>query len=47
MQIEYNNLYIHFLVSLNPKIDTEGLATAIADSSEKFINELLISKKIR
>jgi len=30
---------VHFLVSLNPKIDAESLATIIADSSERFINE--------
>ena len=34
-----NPEHVHFLVSLNPKIDAEGLATIIADSSERFINE--------
>ena len=34
-----NPEHIHFLVSLNPKIDAESLATVIADCSEKFINE--------
>ena len=38
-RIYANPEHVHFLVSLNPKIDTESLATIIADSSERFINE--------
>jgi REP element-mobilizing transposase RayT len=34
-----NPEHIHFLVSINPSIDMESLATIIADSSERFINE--------
>ena len=34
-----NPEHVHFLVSLRPNIDAETLATIIADSSEKFINE--------
>jgi REP element-mobilizing transposase RayT len=34
-----NPEHVHFLISLNPKIDTESLATMIAESSERFINE--------
>ena len=34
-----NPEHIHFLISLNPKIDPESLATTIAESSERFINE--------
>jgi REP element-mobilizing transposase RayT len=34
-----NPEHVHFLVSLNPDIDMENLATSIADSSERFINE--------
>ena len=34
-----NPEHVHFLVSLKPDIDTESLATIIADSSERFINE--------
>jgi REP element-mobilizing transposase RayT len=34
-----NPEHLHFLVSLRPNIDAEVLATIIADSSEKFINE--------
>jgi len=34
-----NPEHVHFLVSLNPCIDTENLATIIADSSERFIND--------
>ena len=34
-----NPEHVHFLVSLFSDIDTERLATIIADSSEKFINE--------
>jgi len=34
-----NPEHTHFLVSLRPNIDAETLATIIADSSEKFINE--------
>jgi len=36
----YANLeHVHFLVSLAPNIDTESLATIIANSSQRFINE--------
>jgi REP element-mobilizing transposase RayT len=34
-----NPEHIHFLVSRSPKLSEEDLATIIADSSEKFINE--------
>jgi len=34
-----NPEHVHFLVSLKPDIDTESLATIIANSSERFINE--------
>jgi len=38
-RIYANPEHVHFLVSLDAKIDTESLATIIADSSERFINE--------
>lgn len=34
-----NPEHVHFLLSRSPKISEEALATIIADSSEKFINE--------
>jgi REP element-mobilizing transposase RayT len=34
-----NPEHVHFLVSRQPKLDEESLATIIADSSERFINE--------
>jgi REP element-mobilizing transposase RayT len=34
-----NPEHIHFLVSMSPCIDADRLATIIADSSERFINE--------
>ena len=34
-----NPEHMHFLVSLRPDIDIESLATIIADSSQRFINE--------
>ena len=34
-----NPEHVHILVSINPVIDLESLATIIADSSQKFINE--------
>jgi len=34
-----NPEHVHFLVSRTPKIDEECLATIIADSSERFIND--------
>ncbi len=34
-----NPEHIHFLVSRSPWVPEEGLATKVADSSEKFINE--------
>ena len=34
-----NPEHIHFLVSRSPEIDEETLATIVADSSEKFIND--------
>jgi REP element-mobilizing transposase RayT len=34
-----NPEHVHFLVSRSPKLDEESLATIIADSSEKFIND--------
>jgi REP element-mobilizing transposase RayT len=34
-----NPEHAHFLVSLRPDIDTESLATIVADSSQRFINE--------
>jgi REP element-mobilizing transposase RayT len=34
-----NPEHVHFLVSRSPEIDEEKLATIIADSSEKFIND--------
>lgn len=34
-----NPEHVHFLVSKSPSISEEELATIIADSSEKFINE--------
>lgn len=34
-----NPEHVHFLVSRSPKISEEALATAVADSSAKFINE--------
>jgi len=33
-----NPEHVHFLVSLKPDLDTETLATIVADSSERFIN---------
>jgi REP element-mobilizing transposase RayT len=38
-RIYANPEHVHFLVSLNPKMDPESLATVIGDSSERFINE--------
>jgi REP element-mobilizing transposase RayT len=38
-QIYANPEHVHFLVSRSPQISEEGLATIIANSSEKFINE--------
>jgi REP element-mobilizing transposase RayT len=35
--------HVHFLVSRNSKLDEESLATIIANSSEKFINENKLS----
>jgi REP element-mobilizing transposase RayT len=34
-----NPEHVHFLVSRSPRIDEESLATIIAGSSEKFIND--------
>ena len=34
-----NPEHVHFLVSRSPKLDEENLATIIANSSEKFIND--------
>jgi len=34
-----NPEHVHFLVSLKPDIDADGLATVIADGSERFIKE--------
>ena len=34
-----NPEHLHFLVSRSPKISEESLATLVADSSERFINE--------
>lgn len=34
-----NPEHVHFLVSRSPKISEESLATLVADSSERFINE--------
>jgi REP element-mobilizing transposase RayT len=34
-----NPEHVHFLVSRSPSISEEQLATIIADSSERFINE--------
>jgi len=34
-----NPEHLHFLVSLRPDVDEESLATIIADSSGRFINE--------
>jgi REP element-mobilizing transposase RayT len=41
-----NPEHVHFLVSLNPKIDPESLATTIAESSERFINENKLCSRI-
>ena len=38
-----NPEHIHFLISRSPKIDEESLATIIANSSEKFINDNRLS----
>ncbi len=37
--IYVNPEHVHFLVSRSPNIDEETLATIIANSSERFINE--------
>jgi len=34
-----NPEHVHFLVSIDPKLDTQNLATVIADSSQRFIND--------
>jgi REP element-mobilizing transposase RayT len=34
-----NPEHVHFLVSLDPSMDTESLATIIADSSQRFIHD--------
>ena len=34
-----NPEHVHFLVSLDPNMSAESLATIIADSSQRFINE--------
>lgn len=39
-----NPEHLHFLVSRDPAISDEKLATIIADSSEKFINENKLGK---
>ena len=39
-----NPEHIHFLVSRSPSISEELLATIVADSSERFINENKLSK---
>ena len=38
-----NPEHVHFLVSRSPQIDEERLATIIANSSEKFINDNKLS----
>ena len=38
-----NPEHVHFLVSRSPQIDEESLATIIANSSEKFINDNRLS----
>lgn len=38
-----NPEHIHFLISRSPKISEEDLATIIAESSEKFINQNKLS----
>ncbi|MCL4706866.1 IS200/IS605 family transposase [bacterium] len=39
-----NPEHVHFLVSRSPEISEEQLATIIADSSERFINQNKLSK---
>ena len=39
-----NPEHLHFLVSRSPEISEEQLATIVADSSERFINEKKLSK---
>jgi len=39
-----NPEHVHFLVSRSPEISEEQLATIVADSSERFINENKLSK---
>lgn len=38
-----NPEHVHFLVSRSPKISDENLATIVAESSERFINENKLS----
>ena len=38
-----NPEHVHFLVSRSPKLDEESLATVIANSSAKFINDNKLS----
>jgi len=41
-----NPEHIHFLISRSPAISEEKLATIIADSSERFINENKLAKAL-
>jgi len=34
-----NPEHVHFLISRSPKLSEEGIATIVADSSQRFINE--------
>ena len=39
-----NPEHVHFLVSRSPKLSEEALATIVAESSERFINENKLCK---
>jgi putative transposase len=41
-----NPEHIHFLVSRSPRLDDEKLATIVANSSTKFINENMLCKNL-
>ena len=40
-----NPEYVHFLVSRTPKLSEETLASIVADSSQKFINQYKLCKE--
>lgn len=39
-----NPEHVHFLISRSPKLSEEGIATIVAESSQRFINDALSFK---